>query len=153
MSPTSGPYRVVALVLALLMFTTSVSFALDMHYCGGRLKSVGFFHQAKACTGEMDTSVKPACRHTAKTAHCPAPSFQKKKCCQNRTVHVESVQDLAVQGSNATISRPLQQFVAAFVQVFFTLPVEPSRQSIPVEQYRPPLIPRDIPVLTQSFLL
>lgn len=153
MNSTAAPYRIIALILALLMLSTSVSFALDVHYCGGQLKSVGFFTSAKACSGEMKTATGPSCRHTDGSIHTAQASLQQKKCCQNRTLHVESAQDRITQSNDLALSKPLQQFVAAFVQAFFNIHVDSAFQSVPFAQYRPPLIPRDIPVLIQSFLL
>lgn len=70
-------YRPIALLMAILLLTSSVSFAVDMHFCKGELKSISFWGKA------------PSCHEQA----------------------------------------------AAYLN------------------YKPPLLPRDIPVLTQSFLL
>ena len=66
MNSFSSTYRLIALMMAFLMFFTSAGFTMDMHYCGGELKSVSFFGKAKTChdmAGENETPKKDCPHH------------------------------------------------------------------------------------------
>jgi len=134
--------RIIALILAAMMFTTSIGFAVDMHYCKGELKSFSFFGKAKSCHEQK--VVKP-CPHHAKMQL----QQEESNCCDNETVYVQA--DIEKNISSAELV-DLQQFVTIFVQVF-CLETTFSQQIFTSEYYKPPLIARDLPVLVQSFLL
>ena len=138
----SRTYRIFAFLLAALMFTTSTSFALDVHYCKGEIKSLSIFGKAKSC-------------HEQKTVHtCPFHAKMQQQqedsnCCDNEMTIVQADIDQVFSGVELT---NLQPFVVAFVQVFF-LEHRFEQQDIAFEHYKPPLIAKDIPILVQSFLL
>ena len=140
--------------MAILMFFTSVGFAVDMHYCQGHLKSVSFFGKAKSCHEMANAAPMKNCprhqkmRKQEKEKDCS----EDKNCCTNKTLHFQSNQDQQVQTFNFSANQPLQQFVIAFVVAFFSKTfIENDTPSF--AHYIPPLILRDIPVLIQSFLL
>ena len=124
------------------MFTTSMSFALDVHYCKGEIKSLSIFGKAKSC-------------HEQKAVHtCPFHAKMQQQqedsnCCDNETMIVQA--DIDQVFSSIELA-DLQQFVVVFVQVFF-LEHCFEREDITFEHYKPPLIAQDIPILVQSFLL
>ena len=152
MSRTNSIYRFIALTLALLMFTTSVGFAVDMHYCQGQLKSVSFFGKAKNCH-EMSSgdSMKNCPHHKKMMKQNSNSSIDKNDCCDNKTMHFQSDQDQVFQTLDFT-NKQAQQFILAYVAVFFNSRlIETDTPTF--AKYKPPLVLRDIPVLVQSFLL
>lgn len=151
MKSISSTYRFVALSLALLMFFSSVSFAVDMHYCQGQLKSLSFIGKAKNCH-EMASQMANCPHHQQQMATVAACEMEDKDCCQNKTWYFNLDQDQVNQTADFLVTAQWQQFIIAYVAVFF------QNQSSPKEvrywtQYKPPLIPRDLPVLFESFLL
>ena len=46
---TKFSYRALAMFMAFLMFSSSIGFSMDIHYCGDELKSFSFFGDAEAC--------------------------------------------------------------------------------------------------------
>ncbi len=111
----------------------------------GELDSIGLFDSAKNC--EMEAQ-KPLC-HNFGTSHTP-DQLDNKSCCEDHSVTVEG-QDELFQASNVSVS-DFQLIAIAYVvvpQLFF----QSSQQITPQQEYLPPLIQRDIPVLVQSFLL
>ncbi|MEL6718903.1 MAG: hypothetical protein AAFP82_09330 [Bacteroidota bacterium] len=124
------------------MFITSISFAVDMHYCKGELKSFSLFGKAKSC-------------HEKKATHtCPYHAKMQQQqdnnnCCENETAYVQADIDKVFSSIEFT---DIPLFIAVFVQVsLFENNFEP--QVFAFEHYKPPLIERDIPILVQSFLL
>lgn len=154
MTKTSYTYRFIALTLAFLMFFTSVGFAVDMHYCQGNLKSVSFFGKAKTCYEMAEvTPMKECSNHQKMMGQKEGCSIDKKDCCSNKTLHFQSDQDQQFQTSNFVVSTQLQQFVIAYVAVFFTNDFSIESDANSFAHYKPPVISRDISILVQSFLL
>jgi len=154
MNSFKSTYRLIALMMAFLMFFTSAGFTMDMHYCGGELKSVSFFGKAKTChemTGENKTPMKD-CPHHKKMAAKKKGCSEDKDCCSNKNVQLHD-QDQKVQTNDFVVSKQLKQFVIAYVAIFFIDDFDLQREATTFALYKPPLIPRDIPVLNQTFLL
>jgi len=145
-------YRLIALMLAFLMFFSSAGFAMDMHFCQGKLKSVSFFGKAKTCHDMADNTMKN-CPHHKKMMAEKKGCSEDKNCCSNKTVHFQSDQDHQLQTADFVVTKQLKQFVIAYVSVFLGEDFDLKREVIAFARYKPPLIPRDIPVLHQAFLL
>ena len=153
MKISSYTYRLIALTMAFLMLFSSVGFSIDMHYCQGKLKSFSFFGEAKNC---HEMAKEKACPHHQKKIEQEATktcSIDKKDCCQNKTLHFQCHQDQQIQASDLVLSQLSQQFVVAFVAVFFKNNFTETTAKSSYTHYKPPIIPRDISVLFESFLL
>lgn len=150
----SKTHRIIALSMALLMFATSMSFAIDMHYCGGELKNFSLFGKAKVCH-EIEDADKPMknCPHHKKMMEDKQEVLAKKKnCCENKTLHFQADEDLDVQIIDFSVSKEEQSPVSA-CEVSFPKLAHMEREIPAFTLYKPPLIPKDIPTLIQSFLL
>lgn len=153
MNSINSTYRFIALFLALLIFTTSVGFAVDIHYCQGELKTVSFFGKAKSCHNMANaTPMKNCPQHQKMLKQSENCSVDTQDCCGNKTLHFQSDQDKVLQTVDFTLNKQLQQFVATYVVVFFSINSF-KKVSTPFIFYKVPLIIRDIPVFFQSFLL
>ena len=153
MHPLGGTYRIIACALAFLMFFTSTGFSVDMHYCQGNLKSFKFFGKAKSCH-EIAEKVAHCSHHrkAMKPERSEGCSKDKKGCCHNKTLHFQSDQDQQIPTPVFVVSQQLQQFLIAGVAVFFSKD-HPGKNTPASAHYKPPLIPKDVLVLVQSFLL
>lgn len=141
--------------MALVMFTSSVNLAIDMHFCQGKLKSVSLIGKAKSCH-EIATSatVKKCPNHQLMASQKKGCSIDQKDCCSNRTVLLDADQNQDIQTvDHLIISEQLQQFVVACVAVFFTNNLNIKSDPVAFADYQSPFIARDISVLFQSFLL
>ena len=149
------------------MFTSSVSFSIDMHYCLDELKSISFFGKAKSCHEKAAITPKnKGCKHHQKkkvtTKACAAHqqksqtskpcAMDEKNCCENKTLHFQADFDEQVQPLSF-INTELQQFVAAFVTTFVVNDCSIESETTSFIDYQSPLIARDIHVLIESFLL
>ncbi len=154
MKKNSFTYRSIALTLAFLMFFTSVGFTVDMHYCQGELKTFKLFGKAKTCH-EMEQG-KKACPHHKKMLEASGEkeiSQIGKDCCSNQTLYVQMDEEQQHQAEKVLEANPsLHYFAIAFVESFLkeTL-VETAKPSD--RHYQTPLIPRDIYVLLETYLL
>lgn len=150
MHRNSSTYRIFALTMAALMFCTSISFAVDLHYCKGDLKSFSLIGKAKTCH-EM-AQAKAHCPHHAKMMQKASKMDEEKGCCENKTLHFQFDQDQQIESIDFAISTPSLQFLVAYVTVFVQKNIS-IRHTPNFLTYKPPTIERNIPVLFQSFLL
>jgi hypothetical protein len=80
-------------------------------------------------------------------------TISKKSCCSNKTLHFQADQDQQNQIENAVVVSPqLQYFVIAFVEILINFSVV-EIESRSFTLYKSPLIPRDIYVLLETYLL
>ncbi|MGK0364855.1 MAG: hypothetical protein ACI85O_001915 [Saprospiraceae bacterium] len=145
-------YRIAAFLLAILVFVTSVGLSVDMHFCQGDFKSFSLIGKAKNC---HDIAKKQStCKHhkafVQQEDSCG--ESEQKDCCENRTLSLNSDQDQQFQTVDFTLSKQVEQFITAFIYVFYQDKIT-EEEDVFFAQYRPPLIQKDIPVLIQSFLL
>ncbi|MCB0523423.1 MAG: hypothetical protein H6576_03485 [Lewinellaceae bacterium] len=156
MHKTSLTYRITALLLAFSMFFSSKGFLVDMHYCRGTLKSVSFIGKARNChdLARAASHHKSGCRHHQKVVQKSSGCADDKNCCSNKTVHIQSDQDQQAPGyADLALSISFQPFVLYSPPTLSLGGLTPDRETLIFEHYKPPLIPRDIPVLMQSFLI
>lgn len=126
--------------MAFVVLTTTMSFTVDMHYCGEALVDFSFFTKAEGCGMEKQ--------------HVPVPcgtSITKKSCCSNQQLRVEGQEDVITAFS--TISFEQQTFVAAFCYTYSTLFKGLNKNFIPFKEYSPPFVERDILTLYETYLI
>jgi len=150
MKNINRPYRIFAFLMAIMMFATSVNLAIDMHYCQGQLKSVSFFGKAKNCHEIMAQSSCP--HHQKMMVEKEGCSKDDKNCCESKSIQIESDNDQILSVSKFVSNQELQQFVVAFVKVFFqNFSIE--KENNVFTSYKSPQITRDTYVLFETFLL
>ena len=146
-------HRYIAILLAFLMFFTSIGYVLDIHYCRGHIKSISFLGEAPSCHQVLQSSQQISCpfhqQMMMENANC---SIDEKDCCENKTFHIEVDKDLQIQ----TIDLPTlhQHFEIAFTASLALFQKNDFSQTLVIfEHYKPPLLFWNLPVLIQSFLL
>jgi hypothetical protein len=146
-------YRTLSLLMAFLVFTSSVSFAIDVHFCGGQIQSVNIFGEAKTCSMKeqsTETTSKHKCceKKNEQASQCKMKS-EKKDCCHNEQFVFEQDNDLK-PSVNSTVNLENINPVLVYVLVsqhLFEFDTKPTFYSY----YDPPLLPQDILVQQQVF--
>ena len=142
---TKALHRNTALILAFLMFFTSIGFSVDFHYCKGDLKSFSFIGKASACH-----QTKKACpRHKEMKSE---EKSNDSKCCSNETVVVEDLDVDYNFSSDAELTDLQVKFVTDFVYTLNGLTL-PNIVKSDFPKTDDPLPPRDIYVLLERFLI
>lgn len=149
MNKINKTYRFLTFCLIFLVFLSSVGFTVDMHFCSNELKSISFIGKAKPC---HEHSLNQCPFHKKMMKQSADGSKVAKNCCENKTFHFQSDQDQQIQTFDFQITQPAQLFLAVYVELFFTNSSN-NKDIIAFTRYKPPIIPRDILVLIQSFLL
>jgi len=85
--------------MAFVVLFSTMSFTVNMHYCGDTLVETTLFNKAKGCGMEME---KPS------TEGC---SITKKNCCDDKQLVIDGQDELKLNFDKLTFEQ--QQFVAS----------------------------------------
>ena len=93
--------------MAFVVIFSTLSFTINMHYCGGALVETAFFHKAKGCGMEMDKPSSKDC------------SITKKNCCSDEQLLVDSQDELQLTFDKVSFDQ--QVFIASYVYTYINL--------------------------------
>ncbi len=123
-----------------VLFST-MSFTINMHYCGDVLVETAVFHKAKGCGMEMQME-------KSSTKGC---TITKKNCCDDKQLVVDGQDEL--QLSIEKISFEQQLFFASFVYTYIDLFEGLDTNVSSFEEYKPPLVIRQIYKIDETYLI
>lgn len=133
-------HKIASFLMAFVVLFSTMSFTIDMHYCGGTLVDSSIFGKAHSCGMEMqkaDTSMD-----------C---SITKKNCCSDKQIVIEGQDELKISFDTLTLD---QQFiVASFFYTYINLFEGLYTNASSYEDYRPPLVIRRIYKLDETYLI
>ncbi len=125
-----------SVLLAFLLLFSTLSFSMDMHFCGKTLVDFELFRDAEGCGMSMDDSL-----------------MREMGCCSDVEIVVQGQEDLETPQNDA-FQEKLQVVVAAVVELYPMLLHQDIRKALPpFKEYAPPRLVRDIPVCHQAFLI
>lgn len=125
--------------MAFVVLFSTMSFTLDMHYCGDTLVETALFHKAKGCGMDMQ---KPS------TEGC---SITKKNCCNDEQLVVSGQDELQLQIDK--ISFEQQVFIASFVYAYSSLFEGLDKNVSFYEAYKPPLVVKQLYKIDETYLI
>ncbi|TXD85549.1 hypothetical protein ESY86_02800 [Subsaximicrobium wynnwilliamsii] len=134
-------HKSLAVFMASVVFMTTMSFTMDMHYCGDTLVDFSFTQQVETCGME----------NTQNTSNCENPTLSEKSCCTDTQVIKKGQDDLKVSFDKLSLEQ--QIFVASFTYSYISLFEGTASEEIPFFDYAPPFVERDVQVLHQTFLI
>lgn len=127
--------KTTSVTLAFLLLFSTLSFAVEKHFCGDSLIDVSFVGKADLCDVEMQSDV-----------------VQIKECCKDEVQNIHGQDELQLQNLEK-ITFTKQQFLSAFVYSFsptFSI----TTQKIPfVREFLPPAIFTNFQVKYQTFII
>ena len=128
-----------SLSMAFVVLFSTLSFTVDMHYCGDSLMDIAFFHKAETCGMDMEKPASESC------------SITKKNCCNDEQVVVAGQDELQLTFNK--ISFEQQVFITSFVYSYINLFEAVEKKAASFEDYKPPLIIRQIFKLDETYLI
>lgn len=132
--------KIVSVLMAFVVMFSTMSFTIDMHYCGDTLVDTAIFQKAKTCGMEESS--------TDTDSEC---STMKKNCCSNEQFLVEGQDEINVP--NIELSYEQQLFIASFVFTYINL-FEGLEEKVSLfEQYKPPLVIKEIYKIDETYLI
>ncbi|MFD2890894.1 hypothetical protein ACFS5J_02580 [Flavobacterium chuncheonense] len=131
--------KILAFVMIFVVLLSTMSFTVNMHYCGDTLVDTALFHKAKDCGMEMSNPSTEGC------------IIKKKNCCDDKQLSVEGQDEL--QQSVNKISFEQHLFITSFVYTYFNLFKELDSNVSIYEEYQPPLVIRQIYKIDETYLI
>ena len=132
--------NITAVLLASLVLLSTMSFTINKHFCGDRLVSTSVVLKADTCG--METQ-KPSPNEGCTTL--------KKNCCKDELQLVEGQDNLKLDFSDINLQQ--QIFILSFVTTYINLFEGLDTNIIPLNDYSPPLVVKDIQLLDEVFLI
>ncbi|SEQ99727.1 hypothetical protein SAMN05421824_2791 [Hyunsoonleella jejuensis] len=121
-----------------VLFST-MSFSVNMHYCGETLMDSAIFKKAETCGMEMENPLTDSC------------SISKKNCCSDEIFVVDGQDELQLQVEK--ISFEQQVFIASFVYTYINLFEGLDKNVSSFEEYKPPLVVKQIFKIDETYLI
>ena len=131
--------KIASFVMAVVVVFSTMSLTVDMHYCGDSLVETAIFQKAKGCGMEMEKPSNEDCAIT------------KKKCCSDVKQIIDGQDELQFTFDKLPIDQ--QVFVASFVYTYINLFESLDKRVVSYEEYRPPLVVRQIYKLDETYLI
>ncbi|WP_426431414.1 HYC_CC_PP family protein [Winogradskyella sp. HB-48] len=130
---------IMALTMAFVVLFSTMSFTMNMHYCGGTLVETAFFKKAKGCGMEMGNSSTESC------------SITKKNCCDDKQLSIEGQDELQLTVDK--ISFDQQVLITSFVYTYINLFEGYDGDINSFREYKPPLVIRRIYKIDETYLI
>ena len=134
--------QIVSFTMALLVLFSTMSFTVDMHYCGDNLVDFSFFENAKNCTMLAGPS---------KATGEISVMEMEMDCCTDLEIVLEGQDDLKISFDQFTFEQ--QIFISTFYYTYVNLFETVDKNLISFKEYSPPPLIRDIQILDQTFLI
>ncbi|MGC6438258.1 MAG: HYC_CC_PP family protein [Flavobacteriaceae bacterium] len=132
-------HKIVSISMAVVVLLSTLSFTIDMHYCGNTLVDTAVFKKAKNCGMEMQNPSTKGC------------SVTKKDCCSDKQIFVEGQDELKINFENLTLEQ--QQFIASLVYTYINLFEGYDEDINSFQEYKPPLVVRQLYKLDETYLI
>jgi hypothetical protein len=125
--------------MAFVVLLSTMSFTINMHYCGDTLVETAMFKQAKGCGMEMETPLKEDC------------SVIKKDCCNNQQITLDSQDELQIQLDEISFNQKV--FITSYMYSYINL-FEGLEHNVSIfEEYKPPLVTKELYKFDETYLI
>ena len=132
-------HKISSFLMAIVVLFSTMSFTINMHYCGDTLVETAIFHKAKGCGMEMEKPSTEGCAIT------------KKNCCDDKQLAIEGQDELQMQFDKVSFEQ--QVFIASFVYAYINLFEGYDEDVNSFREYKPPLVVRQIYKLDETYLI
>ncbi len=134
-------HKSMTVFMASVVLMSTMSFTVDMHYCGDTLVDFSFIHQVKTCGMEKEQDI----------VSCEKPTVSEKSCCTDKQMIKEGKEDLKVSFEQFTVAQ--QVFFTSFTFAYIRLFEGTESKEVAFIDYAPPFLKQDVQALHQTFLI
>ncbi|MEL6918108.1 MAG: hypothetical protein AAFO99_10315 [Bacteroidota bacterium] len=127
--------RIVSVVMALLVLASTTSWSVEKHYCMGHMIDMAWFGEADSCGMDMAMTGEIA----------------EKSCCTDEVVVMDGQDNLKLSFEDLNLEH--QFFLIAFIRSYIDLFEGLKEHIVPHKEYPPPILVKDLQVLSQVFLI
>tara|TARA_B110000046_G_scaffold183632_1_gene220143 strand:- start:3907 stop:4296 length:390 start_codon:yes stop_codon:yes gene_type:complete len=128
-----------SILMAFVVFFSTMSFTINMHYCGDSLVETAVFNKAEGCGMEMKKSSTEAC------------FVIKKNCCKDEQLLIDGLDELQTQVD--AISFEQQVVIASFLYIYNNLFEGLDKNGSSYGDYKPPLVIRELYKIDETYLI
>jgi len=132
-------HKTISFLMALVVLFSTMSFTVDMHFCGDSLVDTAVFSKATTCGMEMDKVTNSNC------------TTVKDNCCTEQEIAFKGQKELKTSSEQFTFQQQL--FVVSFIQSYINLFEGVQEDTTPFKNYTPPLVVKEIHKLDQVYLI
>lgn len=132
--------KIMAMLLAVVVLFSTMSFSVGMHFCGDNLVDSAMFQKAKTCGMEIQNE----------TTSSDCPVFEKN-CCHDEEILIKGQNELKISFDSLDFQQ--QVFIASFVYSHVNPLLELLEKEITFDDYPPPLIVKTIYKLDEVYLI
>jgi hypothetical protein len=132
-------HKIMSFAMTFVVLFSTMSFTVNMHYCGNTLVETAIFQKAKGCGMEMQKPSTEGCAIT------------KKDCCKNEQSVVDGQDELQLQIDTITFEQ--QVFIASFVHSYINGFEGLNNNVSSYEEYKPPLVIRQLYKIDETYLI
>ena len=132
-------HKILATVMAFVVLFSTMSFTVDMHFCGDTLVATSMFQKAMGRGMEME---KPAAEGCA---------IVQSNCCKDKQMIIDGHDEM--QLSTATISFEQQVFITSFIYTYIHLFEGVYTTVTTYQAYQEPLVSRQLYKLAETYLI
>ena len=126
--------------MAFLVLFSTMSFSMDMPFCGDMLVDFKLFQEADSCQMAMDMPSMDM-----------VGDDMEMQCCSDVELLVPGQDDLQLSFDDLSFEQ--QTFIVAFTITYSNLFLGIDQHPTPFKEYSPPILIRDVQVLDQTFLI
>lgn len=127
------------MVMAFVVLLSTLSFTLNMHYCGETLVETAVFHKAKGCGMEFQNSSIEGCAIT------------KTNCCNDKQLLIDGQDELQLKIDKVSFEQ--QIFLATLVFSYINLFEGSENRVTTYQDYKPPLVIRQLYKIDETYLI
>jgi len=132
-------HKTISLLMAFVVLFSTLSYTVNMHYCGDTLVETAIFHKTEGCGMEMNNGATDDC------------SIRKKNCCDEKQFVVDGQDELQLRVDKTSFQQ--QFFIASFVYAYINLFEGLDENISSFEEYEPPLVIRQIFKIDETYLI
>ena len=125
--------------MAFVVLFTTMSFTVDMHYCGDVLVDMAVFKEVKSCGMSMAME------------NNSSSEMKKMGCCHDEQIIIEGQDELKTSFHKLDLKQ--QEFIVAFYETYIQLFAYSRAPKAHYDAYPPPDIVTDFITLHEQFLI
>ncbi len=131
--------KIASFLMAVVVVFSTMSFTVDMHFCGDRLVETTIFQKAKGCGMEMEKPSAKGC------------TISKNNCCSDVQQIIDGQDEMQFTIDKLPIDQ--QIFIVSFVYTYKNLFEATEKKDTSFRDYSPPLVTRQIYQLDETYLI
>lgn len=132
-------HKIASFLMAFVVLLSTMSFTVNMHYCGDTLVETAIFHKAEGCGMEMENPSSESC------------AIIKKDCCNNQQIAIDGQNELKTNVDKISLEQ--QVFLASFIYTYINLFEGLDNNTSSFAAYKPPLVTKEIFKFDETYLI